>query len=110
MELVKDRSILTVLAKLRRRLGSDAFQVVDDWDADLFALGIAHPEEPRLLVYISTYQHPNGRYSVSLESPPAPGASLLYEPGGEHELLDFEELVEVVVEHLKVPEAPRRDG
>jgi len=44
--------------------------IVDFWDADLFAIGIASSSGPQQLVYISTFGHETG-YDYELESTPA---------------------------------------
>ena len=48
----KDDHILRMLANLRQRLGEGAFQIVDHWQADLRAVGIAHPDHEHRLAYM----------------------------------------------------------
>ena len=59
--LEKDPPLLAVLAQLQRDLGAAAFVVADDWKADLCAIGIASPANPRVLAYLSTWQQPSNR-------------------------------------------------
>lgn len=66
----KDTSIVSVLERLRADLGGDAFTVLDHWDSDLFAVGVARPSDPRYLVYISTLT-PDGTFSFDCERPSA---------------------------------------
>ena len=99
-ELVKDESIHGLLAKLKTALGERTFQVVDHWEASLCAIGVASPEEKRVLAYISTFDQPQGYYFLSLELPPPPGSEQAYVPAGEHEHVDFQELARLINKHL----------
>jgi hypothetical protein len=67
--LVKDASVLDCLTQLERAMGSGAFRVVDHWDADLFAVGVATPGDVERLVYVCTWQKEAGRYYYECESP-----------------------------------------
>jgi hypothetical protein len=98
--LEKDPAILDVLEGLRARLGRSAFEVVDHWECDLCAIGIASPRHHGVLVYISTLGQPAGRFYAELELPPAPGDDFPYQVAGTFESLDFERLAAVVTEHL----------
>lgn len=69
MAFDKDQSIEDLVQTLRAALGSDSFQVVDHWDADLHAIGIAACHDSRRLVYISTCDEPPGRYYFECETP-----------------------------------------
>ena len=53
MTLAKDDSILAVLE--RPKLATRGWRVVDHWDADRRAIGIAAEGYPRRLVYVSTF-------------------------------------------------------
>jgi len=99
-ELQKDRTILRLLNKLTKRLGSQAFDVVDHWDADLCAIGIARPDDHRVLVYVCTFGQQAGAYFVSLELPPTAGSDLPYSSAGEQEAKSFDELVEIIQRHF----------
>ncbi len=70
--LDKDPAILAALDRLRSRLGSNAFVITDNWELDLCAVGIASPHDPGVLVYISTYGEPPGRFGYELELPRRP--------------------------------------
>ena len=109
--LVKDESIHRVLAKLKKALRRRPFQVVDHWEGSLCAIGVASPEDRRVLAYISTFDKPEGYYFLSLELPPPPGSERAYVPAGEHEHVDFQELARLIREHLD-PESrkAKRDG
>jgi hypothetical protein len=54
-KLQKHDAVLEMLIKLERRLGRGAFQIVDHWESDLDAVGVAHPRNRALLAYISAY-------------------------------------------------------
>jgi hypothetical protein len=70
MALQKHKSITELLDRLRTRLGTAAFDVIDHWEGDLCAVGVARPDEHGILVYVSTFGEPEGSYFVSLELPP----------------------------------------
>jgi hypothetical protein len=99
-ELVKDEAIKDLLAKLPKALRGRAYQVVDHWEASLCAIGVASPEEKRVLAYISTFDKPRGYYFLSLELPPPPGSVREYVPAGEYEHVDFPTLARLVRAHL----------
>jgi len=99
--LDKDPIILAVLDRLRARLGPGAFVHADHWESDLCAVGIASPRDPGVLVYISCFGEPPGRFGYELELPPAPGEDFPYQVAGTGSGLSFEELAGVVAGHLK---------
>ena len=102
--------VLDTLRRLRERFGVGTFVVLDDWDADLAAVGIARPDVPERLVYFAVKPAEGGEYFVSLEDPPAPGSELPYLPAGDHAGVDFEGLAALVATHLGLartrPDAP----
>jgi uncharacterized protein (DUF433 family) len=95
----KDKAIQHVVGWLEDRLRG-SLVILDHWDGDLSAVGIARPESPDNLVYISTWGRSPGRYFVELEAPPAPGSELPYEITGRYENVDQESLLGIVREHL----------
>lgn len=96
----KDPSILRVLLMLFKTMGPDAFLIYDHWGHDKSAIGITSPQNKGVLVYISTYGVPENYYNVRLELPPTQDSDLPYTEAGKFDGLDFEELVEVIREHL----------
>jgi hypothetical protein len=68
--LDKDPIIIALLERLGERLGPDSFDIVDHWESDLCAVGIASPRDHGILAYLSCYGEPEGRYHVELELPP----------------------------------------
>ena len=98
--LDKDPAILAVLRRLSERLGRDAFDIVDHWEPDLCAVGIASPRDHAILVYISCFGKLEGRYYVELELPPSPGEELPYQVAGRYNDLDFEAVAGVVSAHF----------
>jgi hypothetical protein len=97
----KDTSIREVIAKLQSELGTSFFDIVDHWEADLCAVGIARPDNHEVLVYISTCSLPEHGYFVSLELPSVE-EDFPYQAAGEFDDLDFEALVSIIKRHLKV--------
>lgn len=99
----KDVSVESLLARLRERLGADAFLAVDHWPTDPFAIGIARPDNLEVLAYISTAGADPEDFFVSLELPPAGGWSdFPYSPAGDRTARGFDELVAALRQHLSV--------
>jgi hypothetical protein len=61
----KDPSILQLLEQLD--LPRNGWAIVDHWEADLCAIGLARPSAPRRLVYVSTYGKTEGEYDYQCE-------------------------------------------
>ena len=101
--LEKDTAIFELLDRLRASLGRGSFQVVDHWDTDREAIGVAHPGDVRVLAYLALTADPI-RYTVYLELPSKDGDEVSYTPAGEHHDVTFEKLVGVVRRHLQVVE------
>ena len=100
-------AIVAVIERLRARLGRDAFDVVEQWDSDVCAVGLSRPNERPRLVYISTCDLPEGRYDVSLDAPgntaewPARRSGSVPRPAsGHHAAIDFDALADLVSAHL----------
>lgn len=95
MKLIKDETILELIMLLD--LDTRGWQVVDNWNDDLFSVGIVSIERPDHLVYISTYGKPAGKYYYECE------VSLKDEEQksiGAREDAHFTELIDVLVSHL----------
>ena len=104
MKKLKDKhtSIQEIVEKLRNELGATAFDIVDHWEADLCAVGLARPDNHAVLVYISTCSLPEKGYFASLELPSVEEDFFSYQAAGEFDDLDFEALVSIVKRHLQV--------
>ncbi len=103
-EHAKDTSIQDVVNFLFQHLGEDAFQVVDHWGADFFAIGIARKDAPETLVYISTWQKPDGRCAATLQSAEEPWRDVSCGAEVDLEDLSFQELLLLVRLHLRLSE------
>ncbi len=101
MQLLKEKEegIVKVIEQLARHLG-ESFDVVDHWEADQCAIGIAKPDDHRVLVYISTWQQPECTYYVELEDPPTSEEEGLFKNTFTLESASFEELLAVTRKHL----------
>ena len=103
--LQKDKSIIRLLDQLRTRLGRDAFDVVDHWESDLSAVGVARPDNHGVLVYLSTFGEPEDSYFASLELPhrlgDEPWANHPYTPAGEQRVRGFDALVRLIQGHFE---------
>lgn len=91
---VKYRSIWAFLGQLAREIDSEQYQVVDHWDADLFAIGVASLGEPGQLAYVSTYQQEADHFAVECEMP---GSDTVAARGVG---LTFDAAVEMIRRHL----------
>lgn len=99
-QIQKDKSVIHLLDGLRALLGSAAFDVVDHWEADLCAIGIARPDNHGFLVYISTFGKSGEGCSVCLELPPQSGSDIPYTAVNDREANSVEELAEMVRRHF----------
>jgi hypothetical protein len=97
----KDPKIRSVLDRLESRLGWDAFYLVDHWESDACAFGVASYRNPYVLVYISCHGEPPDRYGYELELPPQRSDDFPCKVAGAGAGLSFEELAGVAAGHLK---------
>lgn len=97
MTLTKDESIRKLVSLLE--IGQRGWVLVDHWEADLCAVGIANGAEPRRLVYVSTYGKAPETYDYECEVPDSkqPTEFRSVESG---ENVDFAELNAVLERHL----------
>jgi len=99
----KDSELVAAVEFLRRRLG-DKMAVIDHWEADFEAVGIARRDNEQRLAYLSVSPAPGGaRFYVALENPPAPGSDLPYTDAGHHADLSLAEAADLVARHLGLP-------
>ncbi|WEK37010.1 MAG: hypothetical protein P0Y53_05795 [Candidatus Pseudobacter hemicellulosilyticus] len=63
----KDESITDLVCRLRKELGSSFPEIIDYWEADLFAIGFKREDR---MIYVATFNyrhvHP-ARYDIDLE-------------------------------------------
>lgn len=97
MTLAKDRSIRQLVSLLD--LGQRGWTLVDHWEADLCAVGIASDAEPRRLVYVSTYAKAPGTYDYECEVPNG-AQPTEYQTVASGEDASLVELVAVLERHL----------
>ena len=90
---------MDTVAALHARLG-DQLVVVDHWEADRTAIGVARADNTGRLVYFSIWNRSPNRYYVDVEFPPRAGSELPYEQGERFDDVDFEELVAIASRHL----------
>lgn len=93
----KDRRILDLLDQLRSKLGDGAFDIVDHWEQDLIAVGIASPRNHQILVYIGVY---DDGYHAELELPPVTEDDGRYRVAGRYSGLSFDQLANIVDTHF----------
>ena len=98
--LGKSQSVREFVRALAEHLGSQSFSVVDHWEADTHAIGIANVADPRVLVYVSVNDSAP-RYFLSFESPPAgQWANHPYTPGPERPVESLSEVVALIRQHV----------
>jgi hypothetical protein len=95
--LRKDKSIWMLLGDLARRLDSQGYQVVDHWEADLHAIGVAAQGNPDHLVYVCTFGQPPGTVAYECETP---GTDVPYVTTGTGNAAGVDELASIIQRHL----------
>ena len=106
----KAKAIQHLVQSLRERFGETAFDVVDQWDGDLLAIGLSRPGAPRFLAYVLRLRQSPVRFYVELEAPPpasGPGSELPYSVAGTFEALTTDDAIEVIVEYLGLRDGQR---
>ena len=99
----KDPELIRAVDVLRRRFG-DTMVLVDHWEADLTAVGIARRGAEQRLAYVSVKTGSAGaRFYVALENPPELGSDLPYASAGDHDDLSLADAADIVAEHLGFP-------
>jgi hypothetical protein len=93
----KDAKISEVLLWLKDRIGS--FSVIDHWEGDRRAIGVAAKHNPKQLVYIC-YEGRSDDYSVELETAPPPDSEMPHATIGRFNGVLREELARIVAQHL----------
>jgi hypothetical protein len=95
----KDSSLRTLITELLRYLPPNSFVLVDHWDADPFAIGLAKPSEEDHLVYITSDRDVFGRYFMSRELPSDNDLDEYLEAGSD-QFDNVEELAKAIEIHL----------
>ena len=83
---------------LKGRFGP-SLVVVDHWESDMAATGLAIESQPDHLVYIAT-EAPPTTYFVELETAPVDGSELPYATVGQFHAVDRERLATILDDHL----------
>lgn len=93
----KDQTVKSLIEHLD--LPRRGWTVVDHWEADLCAIGVASLRNTRRLVYVSTFGTEDGRFDYQCEV--ASGASVdEYRITRSGNNVSLRELIEVMEEHL----------
>jgi hypothetical protein len=92
-----------MVGALAGRLDARQIQIIDHWEGDLFAVGIARADDPARLVYVSTYRMPPEHYAFECEEPRRGEEYRVLETA---DLATFSQLVEAIRRHLSVASAP----
>ncbi len=100
--LSKHQSVRSAVAALRERLG-ESVEVSDQWNADLYAVGLWNRRVPGQRVYFSTFRRLPHRYFVELEGPAPANSNALAPPRQgcrRFDDVDFDGLATLVARHL----------
>jgi hypothetical protein len=97
----KDASTVKLVERLRTDLGPDDFDIVDHWDADLCAIGIAMTDDHTQLVYISTFAKPHESYDYELEIAPKSPENQ-YDVAGQGDCVSYPMLLDIVRDHIRM--------
>jgi hypothetical protein len=103
MILQKDKSIIELVDALN--LDEKGWTISDHWDGDMCAIGIASKSRPSLLVYVSTFDLPSGRFYFECEVAEAEG-ELRYASSDSAANVDFAALERKMIDHLGVNDRP----
>ena len=95
----KDASLRALLGELIDRLPPKSFIVVDHWEADPRAIGLARPSDPDHLVYITSDRDVHGRYFMSRKL--ASDSDLVpFRDAGADQYDDIDALAAAIAAHL----------
>jgi len=97
--LSKHQSVRSAVDALRERLG-ESVEVSDQWNADLYAVGLWNRRFPRQRVYFSTFKRLPDRYFVELEGPPPANSNAPSRQRHRFVDVDFNGLATLVARHL----------
>lgn len=95
---MKSEDIERVLAIFREAMGRDSFDVVDHWEADPTAVGIAAPADHSRLVYVRSVSA--SAFDATLEVAAAADSDCPYDVVASYIGITAPELVAVVQSHL----------
>jgi len=97
----KDPALRAVLSRLRADLGDGYFVEVPHWDADLVAIGLGRPDDPRVLVYVAVALDGSGLYveceEPATHDPDGTEYRVTFEASG----LDYGAVRDTVLTHLR---------
>ena len=97
----KDKSIIDFVNMIQHEIDSHGWIIIDNWDADRFAVGIAKKANPKILVYISTYEKSPFKYDYECEMPEN-DQGLEYEAIDKEVDVDIKKVVSILKQHLKI--------
>ena len=95
----KDSSLRSLISQLAELLPPNSFVLVDNWEADPFAIGLAKPSDHKHLVYLTSDCDRQGRYFLSRELPARHDLEVFHDAGSDH-FADVPSLAKAVAEHL----------
>ncbi len=94
----KDAAVRRVVTALAERYGCESYAIVDHWDADMLAIGLARLDDHSVLAYIAA--HDDSSYYIELELGPEPGSDQPYSVAGTFNSLAIDDALDTVAAHL----------
>lgn len=95
----KDPALRQLVNELLSRMPPINVVLVDRWETDPGAIGIALATQPGRLVYVHSERDLEGHYYMARELPPD-GEQLHYRDAGEDNFGDLDQLAAAVAKHL----------
>src|SRR5437868_5235611 len=102
--MTKHPALLKAVDFLCDRFGPD-LAVVDHWDGDQLAIGVARKGLAHKLAYVRLHQTTRRLrfFYVAMENAPKSGSDSPYEPAGSHDHLSLSATADVIGKHLGMP-------
>lgn len=101
VEMEKSAAIRNALKRLGEDLGRHSFVIADHWEDDRIAIAVAASRDTSQLVYFCQSESDDDiLFDYELEIAPAKQTNKQYEVAGRGRRVNYEELREIVREHL----------
>ena len=88
--------------ELLRMIGTGMFAIVDHWEGDRLAIGLANPRDPRVLAYVAVDPENPQHFFVELELPSQGITDIPYTAAGAFEQLTLSAMTDIVARHLGI--------
>jgi hypothetical protein len=99
--LVKGKSIKTLLSKLTNRFGEGVLEIADPWHSDMSAIVLGNAKKKGKVIYIGTFGMLKDFYYLELELP-SKDTPFPYNPNNKYNRVSYDRLVEILISHLEL--------